>query len=269
VQFFDDAVVRLGRVAGVHGAVVTTALPLEGDIQIDILSLENDPRPPGERPPASIRYVSPAYFKAVGKPLREGRIFAESDRARSVVVLSERAAQSLWPDESPLGKRVWPGSNDTLAEVIGVVADVRTSSLEAEGTLIAYVPYWQNAPVMATLLVRTAADPTTIAGTVRNELRALGPVLVFSKEDEIVGSVGGTAGHRAEPNGDISPQLTACFTSVPILASSAAVNFFNAKEVGHMAPSSRFASSLKPNVAYRDLNFCALWKKQTTLPSLA
>ena len=36
-----------------------------------------------------------------------------------------------------------------------------------------------------------------------------------------------------------------------------------------MAPSSRFALSLKPNVAYLDLNFCALWKKQTTLPSLA
>src|SRR5688500_4167546 len=36
-----------------------------------------------------------------------------------------------------------------------------------------------------------------------------------------------------------------------------------------MAPSSRFASSLQPNVAYLDLNLCALWKKQTTLPSLA
>ncbi len=36
-----------------------------------------------------------------------------------------------------------------------------------------------------------------------------------------------------------------------------------------MAPSSRFASSLKPSVAYLDLNLSALWKKQTTLPSLA
>src|SRR3954454_17969427 len=36
-----------------------------------------------------------------------------------------------------------------------------------------------------------------------------------------------------------------------------------------MAPSSRFALSLKPSVAYLDLNFPALWKKQTTLPSLA
>ncbi len=63
-------------------------------------------------------------------------------------------------------------------------------------------------------------------------------------------------------------QLTALFTSAPIFASSAAVNSFSAKEVGHMAPSSRFAASLKPSVAYLELNFCALWKKQRTLPSL-
>src|SRR5215212_4619200 len=63
-------------------------------------------------------------------------------------------------------------------------------------------------------------------------------------------------------------QLTAFLTSAAILASSVAVNSFSAKEVGHMAPSSRFALSLKPNVAYLALNLCALWKKQTTLPSL-
>src|SRR6266568_4943840 len=36
-----------------------------------------------------------------------------------------------------------------------------------------------------------------------------------------------------------------------------------------MLPSSRFALSLKPNVAYLVLNFAAAWKKQTTLSSLA
>src|SRR6185437_4144395 len=65
------------------------------------------------------------------------------------------------------------------------------------------------------------------------------------------------------------PQLTAFFTIAAIVASSAAVNFSRAKAVGHMAPSSRFAASLKANVAYLDLNFCASWKKQTTLSSLA
>src|SRR4029077_20643419 len=74
---------------------------------------------------------------------------------------------------------------------------------------------------------------------------------------------------RSVAIGLLSPQLTAFFTSAPILASSAAVNSFSAKAVGHMAPSSRFASCMKPNVAYLVLNFAALWKKQTTLPSLA
>src|SRR5207302_6960389 len=46
-------------------------------------------------------------------------------------------------------------------------------------------------------------------------------------------------------------------------------NSFSAKAVGHMPPSSRFASCMKPKVAYLVLNFFALWKKQTTLPSLA
>src|SRR4051812_4361900 len=68
--------------------------------------------------------------------------------------------------------------------------------------------------------------------------------------------------------GEIGRQPTAFFTSALIFFSSVAVNFFSAKEVGHMAPSSRLAESLKPNVAYRDLNFSALRKKQRTLPSL-
>src|SRR3989454_10969134 len=65
------------------------------------------------------------------------------------------------------------------------------------------------------------------------------------------------------------PQLTAFFTSASIFASSAAVNSFSAKATGHRASLSRFAASWKPSVAYLVLNFCPLWKKQTTLSSFA
>src|SRR5215472_5292350 len=64
-------------------------------------------------------------------------------------------------------------------------------------------------------------------------------------------------------------QLTACSTSAAILASAAAVSSVSAKATGHRAPSSRCAASLKPSVAYLVLNFCAGWKKQAILPSLA
>ena len=60
---------------------------------------------------------------------------------------------------------------------------------------------------------------------------------------------------------------TACLTSARIRFSSALVSFVSAKAFGHMLPSSSLALSLKPNVAYRVLNFAPLWKKQTTLSS--
>src|ERR1051326_1170547 len=65
------------------------------------------------------------------------------------------------------------------------------------------------------------------------------------------------------------PQLSALLSRAIILDSSVAVKSFSANAVGHMLPSSRFAVSLKPNVAYLALNFWASWKKQTTLPSFA
>ena len=81
------------------------------------------------------------------------------------------------------------------------------------------------------------------------------------------GLVGGKAEKRDEAmpllgrdRCELIPQLTAFFKSAAILASSVAVNSFSAKAVGHMAPLSSFASSLKPNVAYLDLNLSALWK---------
>src|SRR5262245_66689289 len=75
--------------------------------------------------------------------------------------------------------------------------------------------------------------------------------------------------HPIRPTSIDRAQLTAFFTSALIFASSMAVNCFSANAVGHMAPSSRSAVSLKPNVAYLDLNFSAPWKKQMTFPSLA
>ncbi len=52
-------------------------------------------------------------------------------------------------------------------------------------------------------------------------------------------------------------QPAALLMSAPIFASSAAPSSLSANEVGHMAPSSRFASSLKPSVAYLEPNFSA------------
>jgi hypothetical protein len=64
--------------------------------------------------------------------------------------------------------------------------------------------------------------------------------------------------YRPVPEAQRPAQLTAFFTRAPILTSSVAVNCFSAKATGHTVPSSRFALSLKPSVAYLVLNLCEL-----------
>jgi hypothetical protein len=64
-------------------------------------------------------------------------------------------------------------------------------------------------------------------------------------------------------------QEAALRTSSSIFFTSASARSVIANDVGHMVPSSRFAGSLKPSVAYRASNLAAAWKKHTTLPSRA
>jgi predicted permease len=176
-QFYDQALERLTALPGVTAAAVASALPLSGESQVDMLSLENDQRPPMQRSSANVRWVSPGYFDAAGTRVVRGRAFTAADRGRNVVVLSERAARSLWPSEDAIGKRVVPGSNDQVSEVIGVAMDVRTSSLERDGSSVAYVPYWSNVPPFASIVLRTAADPAAVTASARATLRGVDPAV--------------------------------------------------------------------------------------------
>jgi ABC-type antimicrobial peptide transport system permease subunit len=60
--------------------------------------------------------------------------------------------------------------NEALEEVVGVTADIRSTSLDKDPVLIIYVPYWQRPRLSASLLVRTAMDPRGIAASVREAI---------------------------------------------------------------------------------------------------
>jgi hypothetical protein len=79
---------------------------------------------------AYIRGVMPGYFQAMGIPLVAGRVIEENDRlgASPVIVINETLSRSIFPDSSPIGRKVVIDNPDgpfVAAEVIGVVGDVR------------------------------------------------------------------------------------------------------------------------------------------------
>jgi len=166
--FFDRLLEKTRSLPGVLSTGVVSALPLQGETWVDVAAAEGDQRPMFERPMVNVRFVSPDYFKTLRIPFREGRPFDDSQRNRNVVIVSEGTARRLWPGRSPLGRRML--DIERIEEVVGVTADVRSTSLDKDPVLIVYLPYWQRPRLSAALLVRTAMDPRGIAAGVREAI---------------------------------------------------------------------------------------------------
>jgi predicted permease len=120
--------------------------------------------------------VGPNYFKTMEAPLVRGRDFADTDRkgAPGVLALNETLANTLWPGEDALGKRVSvSGPDGPFLEVIAVARDGKYRSLGEAPHPYIYQPLLQSYDPKMTLIVRTSGEPRSVAATVREQLRAL------------------------------------------------------------------------------------------------
>jgi putative ABC transport system permease protein len=146
-----------------HEAIVAGASAFSGPFRIEGRDLN-----PGEAPPVTGQMVvSPEYFQTLGIPLRAGRLLTDADDGKhlSVALINEAAQRQFWPHEDPIGKRVKGENSTEWTTVVGVVGDVRDFGLEHPATAEFYVPQGEAASPN-TLLVRTAADPASVASAV-------------------------------------------------------------------------------------------------------
>jgi putative ABC transport system permease protein len=175
-EFYSRLLEQVDSLPGIRASAVITGAPLAKESTVTVITDESTPQVPIlERPLVDRRYISPSYFRTMGIPLQQGRLFDESDRKRAVVILSEKIASRLWPGEDPIGKRIREG-DETPSEVVGVVGDIRSSALEKEPSSAMYLPYWQgdisDLSEMA-LMVRTNVDPQSMSGVLREEIRKI------------------------------------------------------------------------------------------------
>ncbi|HEY2914067.1 MAG TPA: ABC transporter permease [Candidatus Angelobacter sp.] len=126
--------------------------------------------------------VSEGYFRSLGIPLVRGRLFDDRDTmdAPHVALISESLAREKWPNEDPTGHTIEFGNMDgdlRLLTVIGVVGDVRESSLEKPPRPTIYVNYRQRpqSTYHFSAVVRTAGDPASVIASARKIVRDLDP----------------------------------------------------------------------------------------------
>ncbi|HEX8280646.1 MAG TPA: FtsX-like permease family protein, partial [Chthoniobacterales bacterium] len=181
IAFFDQFLPRVRALPGVESADVIVPLPLSGSNMVTTFDNADDPKPDGQRPAAPIRIVGPDLFKTMGIPVRQGRVFNETDRFETtpVVIVNERFAQKYFPGQNGIGKRIMPGfaaddSGEKMREIIGVVGNVKFLSLRNQDEPEMYVPRTQIPFDIVSLVVRTrVSDPATLTSAVRQELAAV------------------------------------------------------------------------------------------------
>ncbi len=127
------------------------------------------------------RVVSGEYFTAMGIPVLQGRAFDARDDAAAPdrVVISQSAAQRLFPDVDPLGQRLRTGGRES--EVIGVVGDIAINN-EGDGAFFIYHPHrqWADDRNWAlTQVVATTGEPEALQPALRRVLSELDPGLVL------------------------------------------------------------------------------------------
>jgi len=136
-----------------------------------------------------LRPVSASYFAVLGIPVLEGRPFAERIGPRELVV-SQSAARLLWPNENPIGKRLFSGSADAAPqhdEIVGVVADVATTGL-GELEPVIYKPV--RAPAVVLIRDLSPAVSAQVAAIVQSTVpgaKAAARPLVDEMRDSLDG----------------------------------------------------------------------------------
>jgi len=127
-------------------------------------------------PEAEFRRSVFDYFATMGIPVRRGRAFTAQDgpNAPPVCVINEAMARQMFPGEDPVGKRIKFGTTDgPWSTIVGVIGDIRHSSLDAPPAPEVYVNYLSNPPSNPFIVVRTTGDPLAIVPAVRQQLAAI------------------------------------------------------------------------------------------------
>ena len=190
--FAEEALRRVRGIPGVSTAGITSDIPLGTSHSDSVIFAEGYQMQPGEAviSPTLIR-ASDGYFETMRIPVRRGRAFDARDREGSlrVVIVDERLARRFWPNQDPVGRRMYTpsGAEELLGPtpttrwltVVGVVGDVKQHALVADEAPVGtyYFPVVQDPSRSLGFTLRAAGAPTALAPDVRAAIASLDPEL--------------------------------------------------------------------------------------------
>jgi putative ABC transport system permease protein len=182
VAFHERLKSRLDVLPGVQISSIAEFMPTGGSRNQPFEMNGATPVDERARPTAGVEVVSADYFRAMGVKLLRGRGFTERDGAAGsqVAIVNRRFAETFWPDQDPIGKRVrtFDGNRpEAWLTVVGIAPDIVQNLPGANAarpmTTLLYVPYRQKPIRDMALLVRTTVPPNGLATAIRREVASV------------------------------------------------------------------------------------------------
>jgi putative ABC transport system permease protein len=178
----DELLSRVAVLPGVEACGISNAR-LRGFIQAEGVEF-----PPNQAPQTVFHTVSAGYFRAMGMRLAAGRWLTDRE-SEPVVMVNQAFARRVFGREDVVGRRVRtgsaglvisqpgaPASQNVMASIVGVVADLRYTALDQEPGPETYLPYRQSGSLRGMdVVLRAFGDPSPAAGAARKTIAAIDP----------------------------------------------------------------------------------------------
>jgi predicted permease len=182
-QYYRDVIDRVRALPGVKSVGAAKDAPFRGNGERVGFVPEGLTVGAGAQPPAApMIHVSDGYFATIGARMVEGREYSYEDgalRAPSpdsqpvfagirTVIVNRALAEQHFPGVSAVGKTLRFG--ETSMPIIGVVNNIRQTTIEEPVQPTVYINNMMNARVRVTLVARTLGEPLQMAGAVRDAI---------------------------------------------------------------------------------------------------
>jgi predicted permease len=190
ISFFQEVVRKVEAIPGVESVGLTDALPLGRNRSWGVAA-KGVVYTDDNFPVAFPRLIGAGYIRTMKIPLRAGREFTSADTAESqkAMIINEKMARLLWPDQNPLGQIALLGPGDEW-QIVGVAGNVRHSTLEQEAGMEMYLPMTQNRDWGSMdLVIRATLPMASLVPSVRAGLQSVDPDLPtgdFQTLDQLV-----------------------------------------------------------------------------------
>jgi putative ABC transport system permease protein len=178
LAFHDRFLEAVRALPGVESAGAVDALPLTPNESFWSFGIVGrPPYAPGTEPSAKGSTITPGFFRTMRIPLVKGRDISERDTQSTpkVMVVNQAFAREFFPNEEALGKKIRlnsPDEPEDLAEIVGIVGDVRWRSLTVDPPSTMFFPAKQNPRRFMSTVVR-GPGAETMGPTLRALVRRL------------------------------------------------------------------------------------------------